>query len=154
MAQLYLLQEVPYKAAQLIEAAIDDGRVSPTEKAYRLLSQAWYLAREDAKSIPALQKAAQLSGDGTLDLRLGNAYLNLGRYAECINTIKNGLRKGGLKNPDHAYISLGMCHFNQQEYSAAIKAFQQAAKTPASGKTARQWIEVMECSPKFGPMLC
>ncbi len=143
MAQLFMQREVPYKAAQLLEVEMASGRVSKNAKNYRLLSQAWTLAQEDEKSIPALKEAARLSNDGELDVRLGNAYLNIGEYDECVKAVGAGLRKGGLKRPDNAQISLGMCLYNQRKYSAAINAFEQAAKTPASRRVASQWITVI-----------
>ena len=144
MAQLHMQHEVPYKAAKLLQAEMETGRVSRNAKNYRLLSQAWSLAQEDEKSIPALKEAARLSNEGELDLRLGNAYLNLGRYAECVSAVRAGLRKGGIKSPDNAQISLGMCLYNQQKYSGSINAFREARKTRRSRKVANQWIKVIQ----------
>ena len=144
MAQLYMQHEVPYKAAVLLDREMAAGRVSKEAKNYRLLSQAWTLAAEDEKSIPALQEAARLSSDGELNLRLGNAHLNLGQYDECVSAIREGLKKGGIKSPDNAQISLGMCLYNQKDYQASIAAFREAGKTKRSDRIARQWITVIE----------
>ena len=143
MAQLFMQREVPYKAGQLLEKEMASGRVSKNAKNYRLLSQAWQLSMEDEKAIPALTEAARLSTDGELDVRLGNALLNTGNYKECTSAVRNGIRKGGLKSPDNAQISLGMCLYNLRQYSAAIEAFSAAAKTPRSRKVANQWINVI-----------
>ena len=144
MAQLYMQREVPYKAATLLEDEMDAGRVSKNAKNYRLLSQAWMLSMEDEKAVPALTEAARLSDDGELDVRLGNTHLNLGNYDECISAVQAGLRKGGLKSPDNAQISLGMCLYNKRSYDAAIRAFREAAKTPRSRRISNQWITVIE----------
>ena len=129
MAQLYMQREVPYKAGQLLEAEMASGRVSKSAKNYRLLSQAWQLSMEDEKAIPALTEAARLSTDGELDVRLGNALLNTGKYTECVASVESGIRKGSLKSPDNAQISLGMCLYNLRKYNSAITAFQAAGKT-------------------------
>ena len=144
MAQLYMQHEVPYKAATLMEKEMASGRVTKVAKNYRLMSQAWTLAMEDEKSIPALKEAAKLSNDGELDLRLGNAYLNLGQYGECVSAVQSGLRKGGIKSPDNAQISLGMCLYNQAKYTEAVAAFREASKTDRSRRVANQWITVIE----------
>jgi tetratricopeptide (TPR) repeat protein len=144
MAQLYLQHEVPYKAGTLMELEMESGRVSKSAKNYRLLSQAWTLAQEDEKSIPALEAAAKLSDEGELNLRLGNAHLNLGQYGECVAAIKEGIAKGGIKSPDNAQISMGMCLYNQKKYSDAIKAFREAGKTSRSRKMSAQWVSVIE----------
>ncbi|MGI9199537.1 MAG: hypothetical protein ACR2QL_00660 [Woeseiaceae bacterium] len=143
MAQLFMQREVPYKAGQLLETEMASGRVSKDAKNYRLLSQAWQLAMEDERAIPALQAAARLATDGELDVRLGNAFLNTGDYGECIKSVEAGIRKGGLKSPDNAQISLGMCLYNERKYQAGIEAFTQAAKTPRSRRVANQWITVI-----------
>jgi tetratricopeptide (TPR) repeat protein len=143
MAQLFMQREVPYKAGQLLEKEMASGRVTKNAKNYRLLSQAWQLSMEDEKAIPALKEAARLSSDGELDVRLGNALLNTGEYGDCVASVRAGIRKGGLKSPDNAQISLGMCLYNLRQYSAAIKAFDTAAKTPRSRRIANQWTRVI-----------
>jgi hypothetical protein len=67
--------------------------VEKNEKNYRLLSQAWMLAQEDGKAIPALQEAAKRSTDGELDIRLANSYLNIGEYKECVDSAQTSLKK-------------------------------------------------------------
>jgi len=148
MAQLFMQREVPYKAGQLLEKEMAAGRVAKDAKNYRLLSQAWQLSMEDEKAIPALKEAARLSDDGELDVRLGNALLNTGEYAECATSVRNGIRKGGLKSPDNAQISLGMCLYNLRQYQDSIKAFQSAAKTDRSRRVANQWINVIRADLK------
>lgn len=143
MAQLYMQNEVPYKAATLIDKEMQSGRVQKSGKNYRLLSQALSLSMEDAKSIPALKEAARLSDEGELNLRLGNAYLNLGQYGECVAAVQAGIRKGGIKSPDNAQISLGMCQYNLKKYSEAKKAFALASKTRRSKRISNQWIAVI-----------
>jgi tetratricopeptide (TPR) repeat protein len=144
MAQLYLQAEVPYKAATLMQEKMDGGVVPKTEKNYRLLSQAWTLAQEDDKAIPALKAAAQLAEDGELDARLANAYLNIGEYGDCVTSGNTALRKGGLRNPDNIQITLGMCLYNLRRYGDAKNAFNAAAKVPRSQRTSRQWIAVID----------
>ena len=144
MAQLYLQAEVPYKAATLLQEKMDAGVVPKIEKNYRLLSQSWQLAMEYSKAIPALKAAAELAENGELDQRLANSYLNVGEYGDCVASANTAVRKGGLKNPDNAQISLGMCLYNLRRYGDAKTAFRNAAKVPRSQRTSRQWIRVID----------
>ncbi len=144
MAQLFLQREVPFKAATLLEDRLADGTIKKNEKNYRLLSQAWQLSQEDARASPALTQAARLADDGELDVRLGNAYLNLSEYNDCVSAVRTGIRKGGLRYPENAHISLGMCLYNLRQYSDAKKAFRQAAKVQKSRRTANQWLRVID----------
>ena len=143
MAQLYMQRDIPYKAGALLEKEMAAGRVAKDGKNYRLLSQAWQLAMENEKAIPALREAARLASDGELDVRLGNAFLNTGEYGECVESVQTGIRKGSLKSPDNAQISLGMCLYNERKYQDAIKAFQLAARTNRSRRVSNQWINVI-----------
>ena len=144
MAQLYMQHEVPYNASKVMQEYMDAGVIAKEAKNYRLLSQALTLAAEDEASIPALQEAARLSSEGELNLRLGNAHLNLGQYSECVVAIREGVRKGGIRSPDNAQISLGMCLYNLKEYQDSITAFREAGKSQRSSRIARQWISVIE----------
>ena len=144
MAQLYLQAEVPYKAAKLLQEKMDGGIVEKSEKNYRLLSQSWMLAQEDSKAIPALKLAATLSGNGEVDARLANSYLNVGEYGDCVASARTAVRKGGLKSPDNIQISLGMCLYNLRRYADSKTAFREAAKVPRSQRTSGQWIRVID----------
>lgn len=144
LANLYLVHNVPYKAAKVLQKEVDGGRVEATERHLRLLSQAWYQAREDEKAIPPLARAAALSGDGELYVRLAQAYVNLDRWEEAADAVRKGLAKGGVRRTDTANIMLGMALFNQRQLTAARAAFQQAVKDQRSAKAARQWIAYVD----------
>ena len=144
MAQLFLQREVPYKAAVLLTDRMADGTIKKNEKNYRLLSQAWQLSQEDAKAIPSLTEAARLSDKGELDIRLGNAYLNLSEYNDCVSSVRTGIRKGGLRNPDNANISLGMCLYNLRQYGDSKTAFRAASRVEKSRRISNQWIRVID----------
>lgn len=143
MAQLYMQNDVPLKAATLLENEIELGRIDDSERNYRLLSQAWSLAQEDARAIPALERAARLSDNGEVDVQLGNAFLNLGRYEECLSAVRRGIDKGGLRNTANAYISLGMCHYNLQDYARARTAFRKARDEAGDRRLIDQWLRVI-----------
>ncbi len=142
MAQLYLQADVPYVAGELLEREMQSGRVGKTASNYRLLSQAWMLAREDSRAIPPLKIAAELDDSGDLFIRLASAHLNMGDSENCVKAAKAGIAKGNLKNRDYAQMTLGTCFYNQQAYVEALRMFYIAADTPRSVSRANQWIKV------------
>lgn len=148
LANLYLLHGVPYKAAKVLQKEIDAKRVSADERNLRLLSQAWYQAREDEKAVPPLARAAALSGDGELYVRLAQSYINLDRWEEAADAVGKGLEKGGVKRSDVANIMLGMALFNQRKLSSARTAFVNAAKDKRSAKVANQWLAYIDSELK------
>ena len=144
LANLYLLHNIPFKAAQVLEAEIDRGNVEGNERNLRLLSQAWYTARNDKKAIPPLRRAADLSEDGELYVRLAQSHVNLDQWPEAEDAIQNALRIGGLKRTDQAQLVLGMALLNQKKLDSARNAFERAARDQRSARAASQWVKYVD----------
>ena len=71
LASLYLMHDVPIKAAELLQVHLDAGDVEKDEKNLKLYSQALSQAKEYEKAIDPLKAAADKTGDGELYLTLG-----------------------------------------------------------------------------------
>lgn len=141
LANLYLLHGLPYKAAKILETEMAAGNVESDVRNLRLLSQAWYQAREDKKAIPPLKRAAEAGDDGELFIRLAQSYINLEQWSEAAEAASRGLEMGGLKRTDTAHIMYGMALFNQKKLEQAKRAFQEARKDSRSRRAADQWIK-------------
>jgi len=148
LANLYLLHGLPYKAAVLLEKEIKDEVVEANERNLRLLSQAWYVAREDEKAIPPLRRAAELSNDGELYVRLAQAYINLEQWGDAAEAVQQALKLGGIKRNDTANIMLGMALFNQKRLEQARRAFMLAAEDNRSKRAATQWVAYVDSEIK------
>jgi len=144
LSQLFMQAEVPYKAARVLEKGLEAGTVEKNSENYRLLSSAWQLSGEDRKAIPALKEAARMASDGELDVRLANSYLNISDFDQCVEAVQRGLNRGGVKSESNAYIVLGMCQFEKDNYEAAKKAFRSASRDEKNKKTASQWLQFIE----------
>ncbi len=140
LSQLLLQAAVPVKAALIMEAGLDEGIIESTENNWRVLAQAWQLAQEDEKAIPALSHAAGLSDSGELNLRLAQSHQNLAQWQDCIDAAREGLRKGDLRRSDQGSMILGACLFELDEYGQARTAFQTAEEDTRSRTSARSWI--------------
>jgi tetratricopeptide (TPR) repeat protein len=141
MAQLLLGQDIPVKAAQIMETGLNDGTIDANENNWRVLAQAWQLAQEDEKALPALARAAGLTENGELDLRLAQSHQNLANWQECIDSARDGLRKGDLRREDQGNMILGACLFELGEYSSARTAFETAEEDTRSRAAAQSWIQ-------------
>ena len=93
---------------------------------WRLLSQAWSLAHEDRKAIPALTRAAKLSPEGEPHVLLAHAYINLEQWDSAAKSPRAGNAKGGLRRPDQAHLMLGQVLFNMESCKRARRAFERA----------------------------
>ncbi len=148
LSSLYLIYEVPYKAAKVLDKAIREGVLEKNSKNLELLSQAWVQAREDRKAIEPLTEAAKLSNKGEAWVRLGQAYVNLDEWDKAIPALEKGLKMQGVKRPGSAWILLGMGYYNLKMLDKAKQAFTQAANTKGARKqnrkSARKWIKYLE----------
>lgn len=147
MSYLYLNAETPYYAGAVMQKGFADELVEDKSKNFELAGSAWAQAREVAKSIPMMEKAAAKSEEGELYVRLGNVYLDGDQFSKSADSIIKGLNKGGVKRPDQARLALGMAYFNLGDYDEARKAFRAAGKEGArrkewqrSQEMAQQWI--------------
>ena len=148
MAQLYMSQDVPYKAAKVLEKGMSEGKIERSGKNMRLIAQAWAMSKDDDKAVPALKEAARLTGDSELYVRLAQSYINMDEWKMCVDALQTALNKGGLKRTDQARIMLGMAQFNLNQLTPAEKTFQLAAQDRRSAKAARQWIAYIQSERK------
>lgn len=144
LAYLFLANDVPYKAAKVIDKGVKDGKIEKTSKNLELLANSWRASQEVKKSIPVMEEAARKSDEGELYARLGNIYVDNEEFNKAIEAINAGFRKGGVKRPDTANLVLGMAYFNTKQYDKARKAFNAAKKDKRSKTFAEQWIKYMD----------
>lgn len=139
LAQLYYYHQVPFKAARLMETAMDEGKLEKNLRNMRFLSQCWAAAKENEKAVPVMEVAADLSNDGELDAQLGQIFLNGEMWDKAIAASRKALEKGGLRNPGTSHLVIGMALYNKKEFNAALNALAEAEKHKTSKKMASQW---------------
>jgi tetratricopeptide (TPR) repeat protein len=144
MVGVLLNNDLPYRAGKVLEKGIEDGVCESTLDNWRLLSQAWTLAHEDRKAIPALTHAAKMSKDGELDIVLAQSYINLEEWEPAVKAIRAGIAKSGLRRPDQAYVMLGQVLFNLKSYQESRRAFERAQADSRSRKLAARWLSYIE----------
>lgn len=140
LSQLLLQADAPIKAAKIMEAGLSSGDIESNETNWRILAQAWQLAQEDERSIEPMTRAANLSDNGELNVRLAQSYQNLTEWEDCVEAAREGLQKGDLRRTDQANMILGACLFELKEYGAARTAFNSAAEDSRSRVGAESWI--------------
>ncbi|MAG75430.1 MAG: hypothetical protein CL811_01610 [Colwelliaceae bacterium] len=139
LAQLYLFNQLPYKAAKLLDDSIAKGIVVADEKRIQLMAQAYVMAKEDEKAIPVLIKGTEIAEDGKFDEQLAQAYLNTERWKLSIDSANAAITRGGLDNEGNMHLALGMSYFNLGEFDKALSAFDNALAFKKVAKTAKQW---------------
>jgi tetratricopeptide (TPR) repeat protein len=144
MAYMYLGQEVPYRAAVIIEKGIKDKIIEPSAKNLEVLGTAWYQAKELNRALQSLERASKKSDSGNLQARIAGIYLDLGRDKEAYEASQKAVKKGSVKRPDSNYLVMGNALVNLHCYKDAISAFRKSLKLAKTQKEKRyptQWIK-------------
>ena len=144
IAQLYLYHDIPIKAAAVLQAGLDAGRIEKTEKNYELLAQAYMHAREWDKAISPLTAAAEKSDKGRFYEQLGQSYLQDEKWRDAEEAFVNALNKGGLRDAANTWLLLGITRTRVEKWDAAIAAFRKAGDDDETAKDAFRWIRSIE----------
>ena len=94
MASLFLLNEVPYKAAKVLDKGIKEKVIEPSSKNLELFGNA--LARRRKKLKKRFQKSLKLPPSqtkGNLWARLCSVYLDNDQYKKAVEAFDKGLKK-------------------------------------------------------------
>ena len=141
LTQLLLARDLPYPAAQLLEKALEQKRIKDDANAFELLSTAWIQARDFDKALPPLRKAAELSTDGKLYIRLGQVHLQREELDQAETALRNAMEKGGLPSPGDAQLLMGIALFGQDRPEQALTWFGRAREHAATREEAEIWVK-------------
>lgn len=143
LGQLYLFNEVPYKAAVLLQEKIGDGTVVKSKKTWELLANAWTMSREYDRALEPLGRAAAAADDGKLFVRLGQLHIDGERWKKAEEAIRKGINKGGIDQVGEAYLLLGISQFQAESFGAARGSFERAGRHEKTAKSSRAWIQAI-----------
>ena len=141
LANLFLAEKLPYKAAVLLQAELDAGRLEPSIANLEMLSNAWYSAAEPNKALPPLVQAAGLAEDGSLYLRVARLHMDAYDWSAADEAARLALRKGGLRQKGHAWLVRGMAKVRLKQLTEAEDLFQRAASFEETERYAAQWLK-------------
>jgi tetratricopeptide (TPR) repeat protein len=144
LAQLYYYHQMPYKAAAVMQQAMDAGKLPEDERNLTFLAQSWNVAKETQKAIPVMLAAAKLSETGELYAQLGQMYLNMDKWQQAIASSQQAIEKGGLRNEGMSHLVIGMAQFNVGEYNEALNQLAKAQEYDGSRGMAKQWSKFVE----------
>ena len=108
-----------------------------------ILAESLRAAKEREAAIEIFEKLAKVTDDGEAFIAIGNLYYQEDEIDEAIAAIDKGLKKGNLKNPGFAQLTLGQALFEKERFDEAREVFNRAtnSKSDAVKKTARSWLK-------------
>jgi len=141
LAQLYLYNQIPARAASVLDAGIRAGVIEPDARTYQLLADSLLHARQRAAAMAPLERAAQLSEGGNAYMRLAQVHLEREEWEPARVALAKAIEKGQLTSPGHAYLLLGVASANARRWADAEHAFHAAvAYEPVKG-SAEYWLK-------------
>ncbi|MGQ0502353.1 MAG: tetratricopeptide repeat protein [Panacagrimonas sp.] len=144
LAQLLLANNVPRRAADVVQAGIDKQLFEADAKSYRLLADAFVMAKEYPKAVAALEKAVQHTQNPEMYLRLAQLYMENAQYPQAAASAETALKKGTLNRPDIAHIVSGLSLYELKRLPEARTAFEHAAADERSRAMAQQWQQFID----------
>ncbi len=141
-AQLAIEAGSPGEAEQVIQQGMQanifpDSRTKG--KAQRLLADAQKAAQRDKSSLDKSAQQAALASTGNQDVGLGLAYYGYQQYDKAVEALKQGIAKGGLKDPDSAHLLLGIAQLKQGDKTGALQSFKAVKGDPTMERLATLW---------------
>jgi tetratricopeptide (TPR) repeat protein len=146
LADLLVFNDVPYRGALVLESAIEKKLVTVDDKLYEKLANCWIAAAEFDKSIAPLQRAAELSANGDLFIRLGEVQVQREDWPAAINAIQRGVEKGQIKDPGNAQLMLGIAHYSQKDLAAARPFFERARQSERHRDIADSYLQAIRAA--------
>lgn len=140
LVNLYLQQNIPYKAARLMKREMAAGRIRSSAAHQQRLGELWMQARESRLALKTLLRAAKARRSGQLELRLARLLYDHERWSEVIAHTRRARLLGGLSSPGDAWLLEGMAQVELGRHKSARVAFIKAERYRQTAGQARQWL--------------
>jgi predicted Zn-dependent protease len=144
LSQLLLARDLPYPAARLLTKSLEDETLEANANAYELLSTAWIQARDFDKALEPLERAAELSTDGKLYVRLAQVHLQREEWSQAEAALREALDKGGLDNVGEPQLLMGITFYSQKRPDQALPWFARARAHAETREEAETWVKHIE----------
>ena len=141
LTQRYLYHDLPWPGAKVMEKGLDDEIIESSSENLELYANSLLHSREYDLAIEPLRQAAEASEDGDLYHRLAQVHIEIENWAAARDALAKAIRKGQLRDEASAQLLLGIANFNQESFDSARQAFEQAAESEKTSKSANKWLE-------------
>jgi tetratricopeptide (TPR) repeat protein len=138
LAQMYANNNIPYKAATVMEKYMKSGLVKKDKTNLTFIASNYQAAREFLKAANYYGEVAKLTNDADAYRRQGSAYSAVQKYNEAIAAYDKALSMN-VDKPSGVYMSLVDAYFYQKKYKEAYAALMNAKKDPAMSRQVRGW---------------
>jgi tetratricopeptide (TPR) repeat protein len=144
LARSLLYHSLPHDAARVLEKGLEEGRIEADVESLELLGNSWIAAREYGRAVEPLGRAASLSEDGALFVRLSQVHMQREQWRDAAELLEKALAKGGLEDPGNVQLLLGISYYYDKKTERARSSFQRASRGASTRNEADAWLMHIE----------
>lgn len=149
LAQVYYLNQLPYKASKLMKKYLDDGTLEDSLSNRKFYAQSLMQSKEYERAIKAYQQAAQLGDSGDMLAQAAQLAINTDRNRLALELAGQALEAGELKAEGNMHLVKGMAYVNLKQFNDAVTAFNKASEYPESKSAAKQWVRYAQSQHEY-----
>ena len=116
------------------------GKGEQAERQQRLRALATQRATSAAADLASAEQGLADDKSGDTLVRIGMGYSGLGQHDKAVALIQQGIKKGGLRQPQQAQLHLGIALARAGQKDRAAQAFRAVGGTDGAAELARLWL--------------
>lgn len=138
LSQLYSMNEIPIKAAKLLEKHVNSGLVKKDERMLTSIASSYQQSREFLEAAEYYGKSAKISSDPDSYQKQGMSYYAVEKYSKAIVALQKAL-DGGSDKVGPIHLAMMQAHFDNGDFRSAYKHVKEAKKVKSTARNARSW---------------
>ena len=143
MTQLLLQDGQAAEARAVVDEGFGAGLLGKGEQAerqQRLRALATQRATSAAADLASAEQGLADDKSGDTLVRIGMGYSGLGQHDKAVALIQQGIKKGGLRQPQQAQLHLGIALARAGQKDRAAQSFRAVGGTDGAAELARLWL--------------
>ncbi|GAC18810.1 tetratricopeptide repeat protein [Paraglaciecola arctica] len=138
LSQLYSMNDIPIKAAQILEKHVKSGIIKKDERMLTSIASSYQQAKEFKEAADFYGQSALLGSDPDLYQKQGMVYYALERYSDAIVSLQKAL-DGGSDKTGAIHLAMMQANFDKGDFRSAYKHVLEAKKDNSTARNARSW---------------
>ena len=138
LSQLYSMNNVPLKAAQILEKHLKSGLIDKDERMLTSVATSYQQAKEFKEAADYYGQSALVASDPDLYQKQGMVYYALEKYNDAVVALQKAL-DGGSDKTGAIHLAMMQAHFDNGDFKSAYKHVQEAKKDKSTARNARSW---------------